>query len=267
MRGRITILTDFGTADGYVAAMKGVLASLRPDAAIDDVAHDLPQGDVRGASWTLSRYWRRYPTGTVHLVVVDPGVGTDRRALAVEADERYLVAPDNGVLTRTLDAAESWRAVEPTAADYLGREQSVTFHGRDVFAPVAGHLASGVELERLGATVVDPVRIEEPDPVRSDESIQGEITAVDRFGNLISNIPGDWLPRDATIRIADRFVPLRHTYGSVEPGELLALINSSRRLEVAVRNGSAARKLDAGEGARLEVSRANSGRASGGRRR
>jgi len=139
---RVTLLTDFGTVDGYVAAMKGVVADLAPDAHLDDASHDLPQGDIRAAMWALHRYWRLYPEGTVHLVVVDPGVGTESRALAVRADGRLLVVPDNGVATLVLRDAERWETVGVTAFQASHGKRSATFHGRDRFAPVAGRLAA-----------------------------------------------------------------------------------------------------------------------------
>lgn len=265
----MTLLTDFGTRDGYVAAMKGVIRSLVPGVRLDDASHDLAQGDVRGGSWALSRYWRRYPPRSVHMAVVDPGVGTGRRALAVEADGRFLVAPDNGLLTRVLAVAEEWRAVATINESYWGADRSRTFHGRDIFAPVAGHLARGVELEVLGADVTDPVRLEDPVPEWIDEGVVGEVVAVDHFGNLITNIAGSDLPTEgSTVVVVPRGagaegspgdgesdVPLElsRTYGSVESGRLLALVNSAGMLEVAVRDGSASRRLDAGRGLRVEV--------------
>lgn len=252
---RVTLLTDFGTRDGYVAAMKGVLSTLAPDAHLDDVAHDLPQGDVEAAAWTLSRYWNRYPEGTVHLVVVDPGVGTDRRALAIAVDRRYVVAPDNGVTSRVLDAAEGWSAVEIVEEAYLAADRSTTFHGRDVFAPAAGHLARGVEPSAVGPGVDDPVRIPEPSPMTEGDTIRGEVVAVDGFGNLVTNVEGDDLTPGAVVRVAGRELGVRSTYADVGAGELLALVNSSARLEVAVRDGSAALRLDAGRGLPVEVRR------------
>lgn len=274
----VTLLTDFGTRDGYVAAMKGVMADLVPGVRLDDASHDLEQGDIRGASWALSRYWNRYPPGTVHLAVVDPGVGTDRRALAVEADGRFVVAPDNGLPTRVLAAAGEWRAVETTDERYWGGDRSRTFHGRDLFAPVAAHLARGVELEALGPGISDPVRLEDADPIRTREGIVGEVVAEDHFGNLITNIPASVLSggrfgtvvvggttarkTESTDRGAGSFggleeskveLALAPTYGSVESGELTVLINSAGMLEVAVRNGSAARRLGAGRGLPVEV--------------
>ena len=276
---RITFLTDFGTRDGFVAAMKGVVCDLVPDARLDDASHDLDQGDIRGGSWALSRYWNRYPPGTVHLVVVDPGVGTARRALAVDADGRLLVTPDNGVLTRVLDSAGEWTAVEARNEAFWGRERSRTFHGRDLFAPVAGHLARGVALESLGPEVTDPVRLEEPAPSYTSRGIVGEVVVVDRFGNLITNIPASAVASLSEGRAGSEIVAivggegsgapggggdegdgenaprlhLADTYASVQPGRLTALINSAARLEVAVRDGSAARLLDAGRGMRVEV--------------
>lgn len=249
----VTLLTDFGTRDGYVAAMKGVIVELAPGVRLHDAGHDLEQGDVRGGGWALARYWNRYPPGTVHLAVVDPGVGTDRRPLAVEADGRFLVVPDNGLASRVLEAAREWRAVATTNEGYWGGDRSRTFHGRDVFAPVAAHLARGVEIKALGPAMEDPVRLEEPAPVRREGGIEGVVVAVDRFGNLVTNIPAEDLPDDPVVEVAGERLPLVETYASVEPGRLTALVNSFQRLEVAVRNGSAARRLDGGEGLSVEV--------------
>ncbi len=252
---RVVLLTDFGTADGYVAAMKGVLAEMVPDVHLDDAGHDLPQGAVDRAAWSLDRYWRRYPKGVVHLVVVDPGVGTGRRALAVEADGRFVVAPDNGVVSRVLDRAESWRAVRIDEEGLgAGVARSATFHGRDVFAPTAALLARGEPLDALGPPLDDPIHEPEPEPVESEGTIRGEVVNVDRFGNLTTNVPGRRVREGRDVSIAGRSVRVRTTYGDVEEGVLLALVNSSDRLEVAVRNGSAARLLGVEEGAAVELS-------------
>lgn len=249
----VTLLTDFGTRDGYVAAMKGVLRTLVPGVRLDDAGHDVEQGDVRGGGWALARYWDRYPPGTVHLAVVDPGVGTDRRPLAVKADERFLVLPDNGLCSRVLEAADEWRAVATTSGRYWGRDPSRTFHGRDVFAPVAAHLARGVGLSELGPPVEDPVRLQEPAPVMDGGRIEGEVVTVDRFGNLVSNISAGDLPADPTVAVAGERLALSETYASVAPGRLTALVNSFDRLEVAVRNGSAAERLGRGPGLPVTV--------------
>lgn len=249
---RITLLTDFGTVDGWVGVMKGVLASLAPGVAVDDISHDLPPGDVAGAARALGRYWNRYPPGTVHLVVVDPGVGTPRRTLAVEGAGRMVVAPDNGVATPLLDST-SWRAVTLENPAYLGPERSSTFHGRDIFAPAAAHLAVGVELGVLGRPVTDPLRLVAPLPTGRPGHARGVVVAVDRFGNLATNIPEDWVAAGDRVRVEGRTVSVVGTFGSVEPGELLALVNSDGVLEIAVREGSAADRLAAGPGSTVHL--------------
>lgn len=255
MSRRITLLTDFGTVDGYAAAMKGVIASIAPDAVVDDASHDVAQGDVEAAGWALSAYWARYPEGSVHVVVVDPGVGTPRRGLAIRVRGRYVVAPDNGVVTRVLLDGELEAAHELLAHEYRLPDTSRTFHGRDIFAPAAAHLASGVDISRLGPAVPDPVRLELSAPVVSDGVVVGRVVHVDRFGNLITDIDRDALPaKDATVTIEGTDVGrVRDTYGDAVAGQPLALIGSSGRLEVAVRDGDAAQRLDCGRGAVVRV--------------
>ncbi|MBW3552101.1 MAG: SAM-dependent chlorinase/fluorinase [Gemmatimonadetes bacterium] len=247
---RVVLLTDFGTADGYAAAMAGVVAAAAPDALVEHASHDLAPGDVFGAALALSRYALRYPPGTVHLVVVDPGVGTERRALAAELDGRFLVAPDNGLLTLVVGADGPGRFVR--LADRPAA--SPTFHGRDVFAPAAGRLAAGGALDELGEPIDDPVLLPIPDPSRHDEGIYGVVLHVDRFGNLITNIPESWLAGAGDVWMGfARVGPLRRTYGDVLEGEPLALVGSLGLLEVSVRNGSAAGRLSAGRGAPVYI--------------
>jgi S-adenosyl-L-methionine hydrolase (adenosine-forming) len=240
---RITLLTDFGTADGYVAAVKGVMATLVTDALFDDASHDIAQGDVRAAAWALGGYWQLYPAGTVHVVVVDPGVGSDRRALACNADGRFLVAPDNGVLTRVLHAAPDAHVVAITNAALLRPEVSTTFHGRDVFAPAAAHLAQGGALDDLGPRVADAVVLPERSAVQEPHGCRGTVVHVDRYGNLVTNIPGDWVGIDAAVRIGTTMTRVVRTYSDVEPGDLLALTGSRGTLEISVRNGSALERV------------------------
>ncbi len=258
---RITLLTDFGTADGYVGAMKGVIASLYPGVIIDDVSHETPRGKVADASLTLARYWKRYPPGTVHLAVVDPGVGTNRRGLCVEADRRYIVAPDNGLVSSVLREAVTWRAVDLSNERYFLPGRSSTFHGRDLFAPIAAHLAQGLHLSRLGLPVVDPVLLTEPEPARTDEGMEGEVIDVDRFGNLVTNLPADLLldvasGREGSVRVEleGREIPVAPTYGAVNSGSALVLANSDGRVEVAIRDGSAQKETGKGPGAKVRVS-------------
>lgn len=245
---RVTLLTDFGTADGYVAAMKGVIAAIAPHAVVDDAAHDIPPGDVHSAAWVLAAYWHLYPRGTTHVVVVDPGVGSARRAIAARLDGRFLVGPDNGVLTRVLAAHDEGAAdiVEISNTTFVSDVVSATFHGRDVFAPAAAHLARGVALSDLGPALTDPVRLTlVPARRDADGAIAGEVVHVDRFGNLITNIPAEWLPAHASVRVGQRDVRVRQTYGDVASGEVVALVGSRGVLELSVRDGSAAALLAA----------------------
>lgn len=242
--GRITLLTDFGTRDGYVAAMRGVIAAIAPDATVDDASHDIAQGDITAGAFALERYWKLYPPGTVHVVVIDPGVGTARRALVADADGRVLVAPDNGVLTLVLDAAQSLTIREIRESAVLRAERSSTFHGRDIFAPVAAHIAAGVEPDAVRPPIDDPVRLALPSALRKGDAWVGTILLEDRFGNLITNVDGDRLPADPVVLIDGRLpIPVRATYADAEPDTLLALVGSTGRLEIAVRDGSAAARL------------------------
>lgn len=245
----ITLLTDFGTADGYVAELKGVLLSEAPGVTVVDATHDLPAQDVEAGRLALARYWRRFPRGTVHLAVVDPGVGSTRAALAVESDGRFLVGPDNGVLSPALLVAGA-RAVRLT----VGPRASATFHGRDVFAPAAARLALGAALDTLGEPIAAPVVRRTPEARRlADGSVEGCVIAVDRFGNAVTNLlagPASTRP-GATLEVAGRVVPVRRVYADAEPGEPVALAGSNGLLEVAVRDGSAARGLGVARGARV----------------
>lgn len=248
----VTVLTDFGSRDGYVAAMKGVILGIAPDARVVDSAHEVEPGDVEAGAWILSQYWELYPEGTVHLVVVDPGVGSERRAIAVLAHGRACVAPDNGVLTRVLDGARDWSAVELTERRYLRSRISSTFHGRDVFAPAAAHLAAGVPLERLGEGIDVPVRLPLERPLREADRLRGRVAHVDRFGNLISDIPASWAGPRWRFQVSERGVGrLQRSYSAVDPGALVVVEGSLGTIEVAVRDGSAARKLGVGRGARV----------------
>lgn len=242
MRPVITLLTDFGTADGYVAEIKGVLCSLAPEATLVDLAHDIPAHDVELGRLTVARYWRRFPAGTVHLVVVDPGVGTSRVAMAAHADGRYLVGPDNGVLSPALLLGDV-RAVALPVSPAASR----TFHARDVFAPAAAALATGTPLEALGEPHHAPIVRRTREAVRRDDgAIIGEVIAVDRFGNAITNLVG---ARSGVVAAAGRPVPVRATYADVAVGAPVALTGSSGLLEIAVRDGSAARIMGLERGA------------------
>ena len=238
---RITLLTDFGTRDGYVAAMKGVLATLAPDAVVDDASHDVEPGDIASAAWALGAYWRRYPPGTVHLVVVDPGVGTKRDAIAIEADGRFLVAPDNGVLSWALRDAQAVTAMHEL--ERPAHAIASTFHGRDLFAPAAARLAAGDPIASIGPAKRGIVRLPWPEPVHHADGVDGVVIHVDRFGNLVTNIPTSEAIGDCFVRVGMMEVEVRNTYGDVDVGELVAHAGSRGLIEVAMRDGRAADRL------------------------
>ncbi|MDB4886741.1 MAG: hypothetical protein JWN79_2179 [Gemmatimonadetes bacterium] len=231
----VTLLTDFGTADGYVGEMKGVLATAGAVEQVD-IAHDLLPHDIDGARLALARYWRRFPPGTVHLVVIDPGVGGSRAALAVESEGRFLVGPDNGVLSPALLHAGARAVVLP-----IGASASPTFHGRDVFAPAAAQLALGATVDSLGSPHLAPIVRRTPEAERrGDGAVRGVVITIDRFGNAVTNLMAR---RGGTIEVAGLRLPLRRTYGDADPEAPLALIGSSGLVEIAVRDGSAAARL------------------------
>jgi S-adenosylmethionine hydrolase len=274
---RITLLTDFGSRDGYVAAMRGVIATLAPAVIVDSITDDIPPGDIRVAAGVLTGYWDLYPSGTVHLVVVDPGVGTDRRGIAAELAGRRFVGPDNGVFSfvpgmpsgpqgvgrrpdpdaeqtaETATPSEPGRIVELQHAEWFRDTVSPTFHGRDIFAPVAAHLALGVALDALGQPVTDPVVLERPMPVTDHAGVHGVVVSIDRFGNLTTNIRADLVPEGAIVQIAAHDLPVLRVYGEAGRGELLALIGSTGHLEIARREGSAEGTLGATVGSTVRV--------------
>jgi len=255
----ITLLTDFGLEEGYVAAMKGVIAGIAPDADVVDVTHLIPPQDVASGRFRLLTVTPYFPPGTVHLAVVDPGVGTRRRAVAVRSSSgSLLVGPDNGLLLGALEADPAVAAVELSEPRFWRTPApSATFHGRDVFAPVAAHLARGVALELLGPAVAldSLVSFELPPRRPVPGGAEGAVQAVDRFGNLISNVPGTVLSAVGawTASIAGRTVTGRGTYGDVPPGEALALVGSHGFVEIAVRQGSARNALEASIGMAVAI--------------
>ena len=256
----VALLTDFGSQDHYVGSLKGAILSVCRDATLVDLAHELPVHDVAAGAFALAASWRDFPEGTIFLAVVDPGVGTARRALALQAEGRFFVGPDNGILSLVIEDAEGGVVVrEITNAGMVRAEISATFHARDVFGPVAGHLATGVPMAEVGPLVADPVRLA-PSPALAGGP--GEWSAlvlhVDRFGNLITN----WRRKDvdailATVEndrnglvvvLGNHVLPLAVTYADVAEGEACALLGSSGRLEIAINRGSAALALGAGSG-------------------
>ena len=255
--GPITLLTDFGDRDGYVGAMKGVIASLAPNVPVIDICHAVPPQDLLHAGLTWRSTVRFFPRGSVHVGVVDPGVGTARRILAFDALGSVFLAPDNGLIGMVLQKREVRRVIAVNDRRYFLPEVSSTFHGRDIFAPVAARIATGLELESLGRAVRSYHRQTLPRPrrrrlpPRSAKGRQmveerGEVMYVDRFGNVVTNIPprrGDRLKCMETAR-SHRFHRIEPTYGSVPRGTALLLVGSLGFLEIAVNRGSAASDLD-----------------------
>src|SRR5688500_11960056 len=188
--------------------MKGAIRSITPDVHIDEISHDIAPGDVQAAAWALAAYAQRYPRGTVHLVVVDPGVGSARRALAAQIGGQRFVAPDNGVLTRVLATGQDRHVSEITNHELYGTDASRTFHGRDIFAPVAARLAAGLRLEDVGTRIDDPILLQLPEAWHGADTVTGEVVHVDRYGNLITNIRADWVRTHARVHIGAHVMPV-----------------------------------------------------------
>jgi S-adenosylmethionine hydrolase len=246
----ITLTTDFGEDSPYVAAVKGVILSLNPCARLLDLSHAIPPQDLRHAAFFLSGAVPYFPVGTMHVVVIDPGVGGRRVMLYVELGGQRLLVPDNGVWT-LLGAPE--RVIQLRSSLYWRPKVSKTFHGRDVLAPVAGHLSLGLDPTVLGPAAADWVRLPIPVSKHGPNSVFGEVVFVDHFGNLLSNIPAAEIPTGARVTIAGEEVPRVNTYSDAPAGTLIALVSSWGTLEVAVTQGSAAERLNAGVGTRIEV--------------
>jgi S-adenosyl-L-methionine hydrolase (adenosine-forming) len=251
----VTLTTDFGAGSSYVAAMKGALLAVNPAARVLDLTHDLPPQDLVATAYFLADALPWFPRDTIHVIVVDPGVGTGRALLCVAWNGSYLVVPDNGCWTSLIDETGPPPLVHRlTERRFWRPEVSATFHGRDILAPVAGHLSRGTAPADLGPPATTWQRLSLPRPVASPEGVRGEVVVVDRFGNLVTNIPARAVPLESRVAVpgseAVRFV---RTYGDAEPGALVALIGSGGRLEVAVVNGSAAARLGLGVGAVVEL--------------
>jgi S-adenosylmethionine hydrolase len=265
----VTLLTDFGSADAYVGIMKGVILGISPGAQLVDLTHQVPPQDISTGARLLDEAAPHFPPGTIHLAVVDPGVGTERRPLLVSSPTASFVCPDNGLLSLVLARAgaeadadgtaalpSNWSAVHLTNPAYWRHPVSATFHGRDVFAPVAAHLSMGVAPEAMGTPLQRVVAFPVAGPRWEGDALTGAVERVDRFGNLLTNITADLLPAGATVAVAEQHIgPVRRTYADGTPGAPLALVGSDGCLEVAVPQGSAAALLGVGVGAVVVVMR------------
>lgn len=260
----ISMMTDFGIKDGNVGVMKGVIWGICPEAHIADLSHVVAPQNIPEAALILFRSVPYFPKGTIHLVVVDPGVGTERRPMAAKIGDSFYVGPDNGIITRLLERAD--RESQPREFVELAEPRyrlpvvSHVFHGRDIFAPAAGHLASGVPLRELGPSFDDPVRIELTKPVRTSSGLRGEVIHIDHFGNVASNIwMEDMQPvlskkADVRVRLGGAEIKgLVDTFGERPVGDLVALFGSTGNLIVSVVNGSAAERLDTKVGDAFEA--------------
>ena len=253
----ITLTTDFGTRDTYVAEMKAAILSIARDVHLVDITHEIAPHDVLGGALALEAAVPCFPADTIHVAVVDPGVGTARRGLAIAAREQVFIGPDNGLFTPFLGGPH-WSAYELRERRFRRTVVSRTFHGRDVFAPAAAHVACGLEPARLGPPVADPVRLPWPEARRADGAIRGAVVHVDRFGNLVTSVDAAALASlgpSVSVRVAGRSLKLVSTYGDLARGKAGALVGSHNRLEIAVHAGSAAATLGARRGTPVVVSR------------
>ena len=254
----ITLTTDFGLRDPFVGIMKGVILGICREARLVDLTHEVAPHDVLEAALALESAWRFFPAGSIHLAVVDPGVGSARRAVALMADGQYFVGLDNGLFTFAL-LADSWSAVSVEAPAYRLARVSQTFHGRDIFAPAAAYLASGIPLRHLGPVITDPMLLALPCARREGDEIAGEVIGSDRFGNLLTSVTAERvgeLGADGAIAVelAGRELgPLAGSYEAGAPGTPRAIMGSGGRLEVFVRNASARAMLNVGPGAPVKV--------------
>jgi S-adenosylmethionine hydrolase len=256
----IVLLTDFGWKDGYAGILRGVVWSINPSVQISDLSHEIAPQNVLQGALTLGRAIPYFPPGTIFLCVIDPGVGTDRRSIAARVGEHYFVAPDNGLVTIPMD--EAVRKGQPVEVFHLNRPRywlptvSKVFHGRDIFAPVAAHLANGVPLADLGERIFNPIRLKIPVPARTEQGWRGEIIHIDSFGNLATNLHSEHLQGRGKIEVCigqERLHGLVNTFGEGAPGQLVTLIDSSGALAISIVNGSAESALAAHIGDPVEV--------------
>jgi S-adenosylmethionine hydrolase len=257
----ITLLTDFGLSDGYPGVMKGVIWKIAPNVQIADISHAIKPQDIYHGALALSRTAPFFPPGTIHIAVVDPGVGTQRRPIGLHLGEHYFIGPDNGLFTSVLEHAESQgntiQAFHLDQSSYWLPDVSRVFHGRDIFAPVAAHLARGIPLEKMGSIIHDPIRlvIPHPEPIQGG-GWRGHIIEIDTFGNLATNIDRSLLTSlgEVHVLISDRYInQLVNTFGDRPPGTLVALYGTAHDLIISVVNGDAARELNVSIGDFVEV--------------
>ncbi len=255
----ITLTTDYGTSDHLVGTLKGVILKINPEATIVDICHNLVAFDVLDAALCIASAYPYFPPRTIHLVVVDPGVGTQRRPLLVSGENQYFLAPDNGVLSLVYEREPAHHVRHVTSEHYFLHPVSNTFHGRDIFAPVAAWLSKTWQTQAFGEEISDPVRFSLPQPKPAGNALKGIVLRVDAFGNLITNFAADKLPQLASggplrLTVNGRTITkLAQAYAQGEGGEAFAIVGSSGFLEISVHKGSAARVLGVQRGAEVTV--------------
>jgi S-adenosylmethionine hydrolase len=251
----ITLTTDFGTRDGFVGQMKGVILRIHPQAVLVDLTHDIEPFDVIGGALVLKGVSGYYPEGSTHVAVVDPGVGSERRGIAVRSNGQVYVGPDNGLFTFVMETQDLRDVRELSNPDFMLPEPHPTFHGRDIFAPVAAWLARGSDYSAVGPPVTDPVLLSIPQPQETSEGLVGNIIYTDRFGNLTSNIPAEQIgSRNGQVSIGNLSVGrICRVFADVEPGRPVTLINSFGFLEIAVNQGNASRLFGLERGAPVQI--------------
>ena len=242
MKSIITLTTDFGSRDHYVGVMKGVMLSVNENARLVDITHCVDSHDIRSASFVIGNSYRHFPKNTVHLVVVDPGVGSRRRPLVLFADGHFFVGPDNGVFSSVIRCCEDFSAREIKNSDYFLKEISSTFHGRDIFSPVAAHLSLGVLFSEIGPQISDPEILPHDGYSVNGAEIRGTVVYTDKFGNLITNIPTEAVSNGvrAVVTVGEKQVKgISESYSSAQPGEIVVVGGSGGYIEVSVNQGRA----------------------------
>jgi len=246
----ITLTTDFGLSDPFVGTMKGVILSIAPNAQLVDISHEIHSYDVLEAAFFIESVYRYFPDGTIHIVVVDPGVGSARRPIAAESRSHLFVAPDNGVLSPVLEN----EVYHITNSSLFQEPVSRTFHGRDIFAPIAAHLALGTPIGFVGPRIVDFIKNQLPQPRRINGKVLGTVLRIDKFGNVITNLRRPDLGSGFTIRVAGQPITrLCANFSEAERGELVAIEGSAGYIEIALNQESAADRLNLTSGAEIEV--------------
>ena len=254
----ITLLTDFGVQDAFVGIMKGVILGIAPSTQIIDLSHEVPPQNILAGALLLRSAVRHFPTGSIHVAVVDPGVGSSRKGIIVETPDGFFVGPDNGLLSLSVPEERISRITHLTNTDYFLDQPSHTFHGRDIFAPVAAHLAQGVSPEQFGLQLSALERLNPPAPMKNEQTLTGTVLYIDHFGNAITNISTTDIHPFSTQQLwvsieAHQLGQLVSTYANVEEGAPAVLINSWGQIEIAIRNGSAAQELSLQPGSLVEI--------------